>query len=370
MTSPVPEATAGGEHPVRVGHLDGIRALAILAVVSFHWNKGILPGLFRGGSVGVDMFLTLSGFLITSILLRRRGTRALNGFARFIHARVRRLYPALVGMVVLVVVVTLVAPGTHADPLRPSVGSIAVTLGQVSWIAVTGNWSSHAQLLIHTWTLAVEWTFYAVWPWILWRYLADRPRAWAYVAGGSAVVWLVCAAVLPWQWFYASPLARAAQLGVGCALALYVHERGPGRAFERLGASAAGVIAALSVAFVGYWTLLGPRAGASYEWAVFAIVPLATVGLIVGGFRSPLAARALSLPVLRGIGLASYSVYLWHVPLVLLLGHEVIGTSRGVSALLVLASTVVMSTLSYWYLERPYFRKRRPASELVDASSA
>ena len=367
MTSPVPEATAAAEHPVRVGHLDGIRALAILAVVSFHWNKGLFPGMFQGGSVGVDVFLTLSGFLITSILLRRRGTSARDGYARFIRARVQRLYPALLGMVVLVVVVTLAAHGSRADPLRPSVASVAVSLGQVSWIAVTGNWGSHAQLLIHCWTLAVEWTFYAAWPWILWRFLADRPRAWLSVVVVSVAVWLVCAAVLPWQWFYASPMARAAQLGAGCALALYVHERGPGRAFDGVGRTTAVALAALSAGFLGYWTLFGPRAGASYEWAVFGIIPVATIGLIVGGFRSAVVARALSVPVLRGIGLASYSVYLWHVPLMLLLGHEVIGTSRGVSALLVLVATVALSTLSYWFLERPYFRRRLPAREAVAA---
>jgi len=363
MTSPVPAPVAAGEHPVRVGHLDGIRALAILAVVSFHWNKGVFPGMFRGGSVGVDVFLTLSGFLITSILLRRRGTSGRQGFARFIRARLHRLYPALAAMAGLVVVVTLAANGTPADPLRPSVASVAVSMGQVSWIAVTGNWGSHAQLLIHCWTLAVEWTFYAVWPWVLWRFLADRRRAWLFVVAVSVLVWLVCAAVLPWQWFYASPLARSAQLGAGCAVALYMHERGPTRAVQGLGRTTAASLAALSVGFLGWWTVFGPQAGASYKWFAFALVPIATIGLIVGGFRSPLVARLLSVPVLRGIGLASYSVYLWHVPLMLLLGHEVIGSSRGTSALLVLVTTVALSTLSYWFLERPYFRKRLPAAE-------
>lgn len=364
MASPVPTPTPAEEHPVRVGHLDGIRAFAILAVVSFHWNKGLIPGVFGGGYIGVDAFLTLSGFLITSILVRRRAADDRAGFRRFFAARIRRLYPALTAVVVLVPLITVALPGPVADRIQPSFASLALTMLQLSWIPVIGHWGSHAQLLIHCWSLAVEWTFYAVWPWILWKLLADRRRAWLYVAVGSVLVWLVCATLLPWQWFYASPLARAAQIGAGCALALYVHEKGAS-AFARVGQWTAAAFSLLAIGFLGYWTLLGPNAGASYRWGVFALVPLATVALIVGGFRSASVSRLLSVPLLRGIGLVSYSIYLWHVPLMLITNHQVIGTTRGVSALSLLVSTAVLSPLTYWLLERPYFKKRQPAASLV-----
>ncbi|HEY0904791.1 MAG TPA: acyltransferase [Marmoricola sp.] len=356
MTLRADAPTSGVDHPARIGHLDGIRALAILSVVVFHWSGGV----FMGGYIGVDVFLTLSGYLITTLLIRRREQSLAHGYAVFMRARVRRLYPAMLGLVLGVLVLTSVVPGEPFDLLRPSVGSYAVTLFQVSWIPVVDNWGPHAQVFIHSWSLAVEWTFYAVWPWLVWRVVAGRRRPWLDVAVASVVLWLVCAAFLPWQWFYASPLARAAQLGAGCALALYVVPRGGGGVFMRLSRLKAEALFMASFLVVVGWTLLGPDAGETYRWAAFAVVPLATIGMIASGFRSVVADRLTRLPMVRAVGVASYSIYLWHVPWMLMIDHDALGIPRPAAAVCLIAMTGLTAAASYWLLERPYFRARPP----------
>jgi len=355
MTLSTEAASRKEAHPARIGHLDGIRALAIVSVMSFHWTKGV----FQGGYIGVDVFLVLSGYLITSILIRRRERSTIRGYLTFVRARVQRLYPALLGTVLGVFVMTMVGRGDAIDLLRPTAASYTVTLLQVSWIPVIGHWGPHSQLLIHTWTLAVEWAFYALWPWLLWRVVLDRRRSWLIVGAASVALWLLCAALLPWEWFYASPLARAAQLGAGCALALYAAPRGGGaRVFASMSAARAETIFLISLVFVTAWTLLGPDAGVTYRWGVFAAVPLATLGMIAGGYRSKSARWLVSVPMVRQIGLASYSIYLWHVPWMLLCSHDALGISRTAAALAMVTLTALTASASYWWLERPYFRMR------------
>jgi peptidoglycan/LPS O-acetylase OafA/YrhL len=258
-----------------------------------------------------------------------------------------------------VLVITTLASGDRIDQLRPSLASYAAALLQFGWLPVVGHWDSHSVLLVHCWSLAVEWTFYTVWPWLLWWGLDRRRHLWREVVAGSLAVWLVCALLLPWDYFYASPLARAAQLGVGCALALYEYERGD-TAFASVRGGRATTLFFLCVALIGGWAVFGPRAevGPAYRWGMFALVGVATAGLIVTGFRSGVARTLLGLRMMRGIGRASYSIYLWHVPLMLLISHEVLGTSAGVTALLLVASTTVAAGVSYALLERPYFRSR------------
>ena len=357
MTLPASTAAKPTARSARVAHLDGIRALAILSVVAFHWFGGRILGLFHGGYIGVDVFLALSGYLITSILVRR-SDQTLTGYLRFMRARVRRLYPALLGLTVGVFLITLLGHGKVFDLLRPSLPSYAVTLLQVSWIPVIGDWGSHGQAFIHTWSLAVEWTFYVVWPWLLWRTLGRRRHAWLLVALVAVAVWLACAAVLPWQWFYASPLARSAQLGAGCALALFAAPRGGSRVFAEMPRVAAEAMFVVAFLAVSGWAVLGPLAGASYRWGVFALVPLGTVAMIAGGHRSRVAHWLVRLPAVTAVGVASYSIYLWHVPWMLIFNADLLGISHGAVALGTLLMTALTAAISYWFLERPYFRSR------------
>lgn len=347
-------------HPPRIDYLDGIRALAILAVLSFHWNHGFAPGLFGGGYVGVDMFLALSGYLITSILIRRSSPTMISGYLSFLRARVRRLYPALIGLVVGLIVLVALGGSFVQHDREPSFWSYFTTLTQLSWIPVVDSWGANAQALIHTWSLAVEWTFYLAWPFVVWRFLRDRKNAWAIVFTVAVAVWFVAAVTLPWQWFYACPIARGAQLALGCALALYVDERRREGVTWPTAAPRRGIAMALvSLGWLGYWVLLTPAsAQASYKWVAFLLVPAATIGLVVGGAMAESVRRILGLAPLAALGRVSYSLYLWHVPMVQLLTPASLGVSKASAALVVLVGTAGCTTVSYWFLERPYFKAR------------
>lgn len=352
----------------RVDHLDGIRGIAIFGVVAFHFTGGVLP-LFGAGWIGVDVFLVLSGFLITSILVRSSSTSDLLRYRAFVWARIRRLYPALFGLVLGSIVVTNLATGPRVAEYRPAVGSVILTLGQLAWIPPLADWDSHSRLFIHCWTLSIEWTFYLLWPWLVWLAVRRLGRqAWLVVASCAIAWWIVSALVLPWQWLYLSPIARPAQITLGCALALFVRNHGWSLAREGLRRTAV-VLLAASLAIIAAWTVVAPE-NVVYRWGGFVLIPLAAVGLIVSGYLSPLAARVLSFAPLRGLGAVSYSLYLWHFPCQRLTDPDVLGVSRPVSAALLLISTALTTGLSYWYLERPYLKGRPRGSAVIAPTPA
>lgn len=352
----------------RIDHLDGIRGIAILGVVAFHFMGGVLP-LLRAGWIGVDVFLVLSGFLITSILIRSSSTSDLLRYRAFVWARIRRLYPALCGLVLASIVVTNLATGPRVAQYRPTAGSVALTLGQLAWIPPLANWDTHSRLFIHCWTLSIEWTFYLVWPWLVWLAVRRLGRqAWLVVASCAFGWWIVCASVLPWQWLYLSPVARPAQITIGCALALFMHNRDWSPAREGRRRAAAGLFVG-SLTFIAAWAVVSPVHDV-YRWGGFVLIPVATVGLIVSGYLSPFAARVLSFGPLRGLGAVSYSLYLWHFPCQRLTHPDVLGMSKPASAALLLIATALTTGLSYWYLERPYFKGRPPGSAAIAPTDA
>jgi peptidoglycan/LPS O-acetylase OafA/YrhL len=345
----------------RVDYLDGIRAVAITAVLALHWLSWHVP-LFRGGSIGVDVFFVLSGFIITTVLWRTGGDAPLlRSWASFLRRRLLRLYPALVGLVAGGLMLYAVAPWAPLGPLEVlRRGVFVLGQGTALWAASTDGvlWLPALHPFGQTWSLAIEWYFYVLWPLVVLLALARRRRARTLAVGSFAAAALLYLGSLPLStaWFYFGPTARFAELLVGAGVALVLST---GRR-PRLSARASSVISAVALAAICTYTLLAPPA--SSPWYRFVGVPLAvtgTVALVVAGHgaTSGPVHRLLSHPLVAGLGRCSYSLYLWHlVPMLLL--EDVTGSSRPVLGVVVVAATAVLTLGSYRFLETPFLRSR------------
>jgi peptidoglycan/LPS O-acetylase OafA/YrhL len=346
----------------RVDYLDGIRAVAIGAVLSLHWLSWYSPFL-HGGSVGVDVFFVLSGFIITTMLWRSRGPAAVGAaWWVFVRRRVIRLYPALLGLVVGAIVLYAVTPSAPLGPLEVARrGLLSLSQSSAIWAADQSGsfWLPALHPFGQTWSLAIEWYFYLLWPVVV---LAARsrgvaPRRLAVASLLAAVPLYVVALPLSDFWFYFGPSARFAELLVGAALALWFQSAGvPTSGRTRLAAAPW-----LALAAVGAITVFAPAAHSPlYRFVEVPVVALATVVLIYTGYSQSDGAvhRLLSHRWLAGIGRVSYSLYLWHIVPLLLLEKADLGLSRPVLGVLTVIATAVLTALSYHFLEQPFLRPR------------
>ena len=341
--------------------LDGVRAVAVTLVMLFHLGLSWMPA----GYLGVSVFFTLSGYLITSLLLAE--TEATDGvaFRRFYARRARRLLPA--SMVVLLAIVVArclgefhLVPGLRADLLGAlfQVFNWVQLAGSSSYGALFGQAAVFTSPLEHYWSLAIEEQFYLLWPvtlmW-LWRRRAARGRSVLAPVLALTGVFAVLAPLIGW-WFgpdaaYWSTPSRLPELLVGAALAVWLRSNRmqQGGALPRrtalLAPAALATIVACSV-------LLPSGSGPAFTgWLTpFALVSAALVlGLQVDG---PLR-RVLSLRPLVWVGKVSYGLYLVHWPVFVLLRQHGWDTRTWGGALLGVAITVGITATSFVVLERP-----------------
>jgi peptidoglycan/LPS O-acetylase OafA/YrhL len=369
--------------------LDGLRALAVIAVLLYHAGLSWIPG----GFLGVEVFFVLSGYLITALLLaewRAHGSVALKAFW---WRRARRLLPALylVLMATLAYAVVFV-PGEVAG-LR---GDVLAALGYVTnWYLVFGQESyfeavGRPSLLKHLWSLAVEEQFYLFWPLVFWLGVSFGATRWRtrrvlMVASGGAAVSVALMAVLfvpgvdPSRLYYGTD-TRAGGLLIGAALAVvwtpelcrtssrgsscptvrgFGLDRARGRFRRRWGWTAPVLLDALGLAALGTLAFLCLRLG-EFDPPLYrgglAAVSLATAALIVALThpRTRIGSALLGCRLLRWIGLRSYGIYLWHWPVFMVTRPGLDVPLDGWPLLaLRLVVTVVLAELSYRYVETP-----------------
>lgn len=339
--------------------IDGLRALAVLAVILFH--AGLQA--FGGGFVGVDIFFVISGYLITALILaeRRAGIFTLAGFY---ERRARRILPALflIMFACLPFAWLWMLPGEARD-FSESIVAVCAFASNILFWRESGYFGAATDLkpLAHTWSLAVEEQYYLLYPLFLllvWR-LGKRWRAGVLVA--AAVISLAAAQwgsrYHPYAAFYLLP-TRGWELLLGAFVALYA------QGAETAGAPAArpGGLAQQSASLCGL--LLIGYAVVSFDEntpypSVYALVP--TVGtVLVILFASPLtvAGRLLGSSALVGLGLISYSAYLWHQPLFAFARH-LSGSEPSEASLLALSlAAIALAYFSWKYVEQP-FRNRQ-----------
>jgi peptidoglycan/LPS O-acetylase OafA/YrhL len=335
--------------------IDGLRALAVVPVILFHAGFTV----FSGGYVGVDVFFVISGYLITTIIVteQSRGEFTLAGFY---ERRARRILPAL--FVVLAATLPfawmLLLP-VDMRSFSQSLMAVAAFASNIFFWRTSGYFDSAAELkpLLHTWSLAVEEQYYVFFP-VLLLLTVRLPRRWLMgLLLAGAVVSLALAqrrvAISSAATFYLLP-TRGWELLIGALIGLYRFER-PGDGMRRPMAEALSVAGFLLIAasifvydketpFPSVYTL-APTLGAGLI-LLFA-VPGTVVGAVLGS-------RAFV-----GIGLISYSAYLWHQPMFALAREQALGEpGHGVMAGLALLS-LVLAAFSLKFVERPFRGSRR-----------
>jgi peptidoglycan/LPS O-acetylase OafA/YrhL len=350
--------------------LDGVRAMAVLAVMLYHARVGWAPG----GFLGVDAFFVLSGYLITSLMLFEvRATGRLDLRAFWLR-RGRRLLPALILVLVAVAAyAAFVALPSQIDALRGD--GVATLFYVANWRQVFLHHSYFdlfrtPSLLQHTWSLAIEEQWYLIWPLLLpliVRRTGGRPGRLLLVIGGLAVGSAVLMGVLyhpghdPSRVYYGTD-TRAQALLVGAALAVLLLWRPPRvrRTRVLLQVSALGAVAFLGV----LWTTTSDHAQFLYRGG-FPLEALA-VALVIAAAVPPargLVPAGLSFAPLRWVGLISYGLYLWHWPVDVYLSEQRTGL-HGTSLLWArLGVTFAIAAASYVLVERPIRRgalRRRP----------
>jgi peptidoglycan/LPS O-acetylase OafA/YrhL len=302
--------------------LDGIRAIAILGVLVFH----VWPSAMKGGFSGVDVFFVLSGFLITSIILHdiRKG-----GFStrEFYLRRIQRLLPNVIVMVAAVLMfwMLLLPPGSAVQPAQHGLWALVNFSNIYIWKKLGGYWGNAAEWapLTHTWSLGVEEQFYLLFPGcllLLARFSPGRVRTWLTAATLLSLGLCVYGTYARRDGtFYLLP-TRVWELLIG---SIFAAHRIPARLSERirtlsLGRSTREAVGwiGLSVVAIGFFAM---GDGSNFPGFI-ALVP--TVGTLLvlcsvteGGSSL---SRTLSMPALVQIGKYSYSIYLWHWPLIIL----------------------------------------------------
>jgi peptidoglycan/LPS O-acetylase OafA/YrhL len=349
--------------------LDGLRAIAVLAVIAYHLGIGWMPG----GLLGVGVFFTLSGYLITDLLLAQVDSGGIK-LGSFWLARARRLLPALIVMLVVVMAwVTVIGPHQPPD-FRQAVLSAAVYVN--NWWQIFHDVSYFAQFsapapLNHLWSLSVEEQFYIVWPFALMlaiRYLprmepraGTRPRLGAIIfalaiASGILMAILYQPQSDPSRVYYGTD-TRAIELLVGAALAAVWPSR---RLRSNISSEARRLIDAAGIIGLGVIALMFLRSTELSPFLYrggFLILSLATA-LLVAALAHPASRLGplLGGQPLRWIGERSYGIYLWHFPIIALTspeGAEGPGLVRGV---LQVAATIGVAALSWKYVEDPIRR--------------
>lgn len=336
--------------------IDGLRAIAVVPVVAFHAGAG----LFSGGYVGVDVFFVISGYLITTILAQAM-IEGRFSLLTFYERRARRILPALFAVIACTIPFALawMKPSQFEDFAQSIVAVVFFGSNILFWIEDGYfDFASEEKPLLHTWSLAVEEQYYIFFPLILLLVLrrgnlARALRAVLVLAliSLAACQWAVSA--LPSANFYLAPF-RAWELLAGSLCALYLLAR---PAPMRQG----GVLAALGLGMVAVATFAFDNA--TPFPSIWALLPvLGTALIILGAHTGTWVARMLSTRAMVGIGLISYSTYLWHQPIFALarIRFADLAHGGGVETGLFFAALSLLSFalawLSWRYVEQPFRR--------------
>lgn len=304
----------------RRGDIQGLRAVAVGLVVAYHAGLPV-----PGGYLGVDLFFVISGYVIAQLLLRELETTRSIALTRFYLRRAKRLTPALgllVGFVMLVSAILLSPMGMQQNAAKTGLAALALS---ANWVIATTSGGyfdlpATQNPLLHTWSLAVEEQFYIWFPFALlalWRIGGRRLAAVVMAALGllslALTLWVHQNALdgpLAWAFGFYGPAARLFQFAAGVLMILVTRARQPNAGIQRV-APMLGWALLLAALLVSSQMDAGAISGRVLMTAAGALL------LLPRGHQSP-DGRLLNSPVMRHIGDASYSIYLWHWPFIVI----------------------------------------------------
>ncbi|MEQ1717148.1 MAG: acyltransferase family protein [Hyphomicrobium sp.] len=330
--------------------IDGLRAIAVLSVILYHYG---VAG-FGGGFIGVDVFFVISGYLITNNIVSDIDQGKFT-FTRFYVRRLRRLFPAMFVTIAATLVAGLVLlPGSLVEALSNSALAALASVSNIQFWLQSGYFDADAHLkpLLHTWSLSVEEQFYVVWPATL-LLLSLSGKRWTIplFLGLAALVsliatesWLVTDASGA---FFLAPF-RVSEFAIG-AVCVWL---------KRLRSVHPAVSEAMCIAGLGAiaWPVFAYTQATPFP-GLAALVPGIGTGLLIACGPAPWSGRLLTHRFATGVGRISYSAYLIHWPLYVFVAFRIgflSGTTKGV----LIAATLVLAMLMYRFVEMPF---RRPA---------
>jgi len=349
--------------------IDGLRAVAVLAVVLYHADASLLPG----GFVGVDVFFVISGYLITRLLITEWERTGRIDFAAFYARRVRRLLPALIAMILAVLAGMLLLMGRHEALIESTAESAVASLLFVAnfyfQFNTGGYFDAQAETMpmLHLWSLSVEEQFYLVYPLLMLLLLKLVPGAMMRRLAVLAIASLLLAEywvnILPDRAFYQMP-ARFWELAAGGMVAMSVAPPTQ-RPLDRLLFPVGLAAVLLACVFTPEWGNF-PGKSAVPAVAGSALILLAVHRGATGGWTAALL-RSRSMV---GIGLVSYSLYLWHWPLLVLDAQQRMDPATTSWRLALCLVALVLAWLSWRFVEMPFRRRRGPAAATLSMGAA
>lgn len=343
--------------------LEGVRALAVALVLAYHLGWERTPG----GLLGVGVFFTLSGYLITSLLIRDFERYGRIDLRTFWIRRARRLLPAVVMVLTAVLVATLVTdPSALWDRAKQAVAGFFYV---ANWATIVSGDSYFAQTagpqpLGHLWSLAVEEQFYLIWPVLLgglFVLLRGRLDHIARVTVGLAAASFVLLALLASPGFdqtraYEGTDTRAGGLLVGAALALVLARSDLTRATSR-GRRVLDVFGGLGLVGIVALSMTTTEHSMWLYRGGLVLLTIATATVLVAAIHpTTVTSRVLGVAPLRWVGERSYGIYLWHMPVVAFLPDSVLGTSPTARATVIIALTALLAEVSWRLIEDPIRR--------------
>lgn len=359
----------------RNGAIDGLRGLAVIAVMAYH----VVPDPFTGGWLGVDIFFVLSGFLICAMLLREQQRNRSIDYGRFLIRRARRLLPGLFLMLLAI----LAAANLYETAGRRKDVAVDVisSLFQVSnWRLILANESYFAKVSVpspirHTWSLGVQEQFYFLFPLLL-IFMFRRARTWRTIV----VVFVVLASLSLWRMVdlyvpgtdpsrvYFGTDTRLFELLVGVIGALWLHYRtlraeirpswGP-RGWDKTTEVAIGWLGLGSLALIIYWMFNVNEFSPWLFQGGLLVICLMTLVIIIAA-TSPvpnIMTKLLANKPLMVVGDQSYSLYIWHWPIIVYLVWAMPDAPEIYRQVTAVVLTIVISTLSHHLVERPIHRR-------------
>jgi peptidoglycan/LPS O-acetylase OafA/YrhL len=348
-------------------HIDGLRAIAVLSVVFYHYGQTV----FSGGFVGVDVFFVISGYLITNLILTEISATGDFSFKRFYLRRIRRLFPALAcTLAVSLAFAVALFPPEQFQSYGRSLSAAVFSVSNIQFWLESGYFDvdSHLKPLLHTWSLSVEEQFYLFWPALLWFFTRNSglKRQFSVLA-----ILGIASFALNYAWvngqfdsdfastiFYLTPF-RIFELVIG-GLAVFVPSTHTSRWTRDL-------TMAIGLALIAY-AVLGYSDNIVFPYLMSLAPCIGTLLVIVSG-RSRITSRLLTNKLAVGIGLISYSLYLVHWPVLVFYEYYKFDTPSQTEYAILFLTSMALSIFMYFFIEKP-FRKNVPGKDTTAPQKA